>query len=256
MTRTRKTALVTGGGSGIGEATVKRLFADGWNVALAGRTQEKLETVANELGAPDRVMTKTCDVSDADEVRELVSAVVEQFGGLDLLVNNAGIGGGGPVDELENETFEKVLAINVTDMFYCIKHAVPHLEETGGSIVNLSSVSGIGGDWGMSPYNAAKGAISNLTRSLALDLAPRGMRINAVAPSLTRTDMATDILADDETMAAFKKRLPMKRPAEPSEIASVIAFLASNDAAYVNGVVLPVDGGLSASNGQPDLRDA
>jgi meso-butanediol dehydrogenase/(S,S)-butanediol dehydrogenase/diacetyl reductase len=143
------------------------------------------------------------------------------------------------------------MAVDVDGVFFCTRAALPHLLESKGSIVNVSSVSGLGGDWNMSFYNAAKGAVSNFTRSLALELGPKGVRVNAVNPSLTSTGLTEGMRSDRELMAKFAERIPLGRGAEPAEIADVIAFLASHDARFVTGVNLPVDGGLMASNGQP-----
>ena len=139
-------------------------------------------------------------------------------------------------------------ASDVSGVVYATRAAMPHLLESKGNVVNVSSVSGLGGDWGLSFYNAAKGAVSNLTRALALEFGGRGVRVNAVAPSLTRSEMTADFTAKPDLMQKFAERLPLGRPAEPEEVASVIAFLSGPDASFVNGVVLPVDGGLSASN--------
>ncbi len=130
--------------------------------------------------------------------------------------------------------------------------AIESLLERKGAVVNVSSVSGLGGDWGGSAYNAAKGGVTNLTRALALEFGSRGVRVNAVAPSLTKTDM-TDGMLDDAMLAKFAERMPMGRAAEPGEVADVIGFLASRDARFVTGAIVPVDGGLSASNGQPNM---
>ncbi len=129
--------------------------------------------------------------------------------------------------------------------------ALPHLEKTKGSIVNTASVSGLGGDWGMSLYNAAKGAAVNLTRALALDIGKSGVRINSVCPSLTRTGMTADMMDDKKLLAKFAERIPLGRVCEPHEIAAVTAFLASDDASFMTGANVVVDGGVSASNGQP-----
>jgi len=246
-----KAAIVTGAGSGIGKATAKRLASDGWAAPLNGLRPEMLEQTAGGIGAPERTMVAPGDVSDPDDVAAMFKAHLEKFGRLDALVNNAGVYAGGPIDELEFSEWRRVMAVNVDAHFHTISRAVPHLETTGGCIVNVSSVSGLGGDWGMSPYNASKGAVSNFTRALALDLAARGIRVNAVAPSLTETEMTEGMMDDERTMALFRQRIPMGRAAKPEEIADVIAFLTSHDARFVNGVILPVDGGLTASNGQP-----
>lgn len=249
---TDKVVIVTGAGSGIGAATAQRFAAEGAHVVLAGRTRSKLEAAAKDIPA-DRVMLQEADVSSKDSVDHLVAAAVERFGRLDVLVNNAGIAPMGPFMETTVDDWRSAMAIDVDGVFYGCRAAVPHLLATKGSIINVSSVSGIGGDWNMSAYNAAKGAVTNLTRSLALELGGQGVRVNAVNPSLTFTELTSDLEKNDALMAKFAERIPMGRGARPEEVAAVIAFLASEDASFVNGVNLPVDGGLNASNGQPKL---
>jgi meso-butanediol dehydrogenase/(S,S)-butanediol dehydrogenase/diacetyl reductase len=151
------------------------------------------------------------------------------------------------------EDWRDVMSTDLDGVFYCCRIAMPELIRTKGSVVNVSSVSGLGGDWALSFYNAAKGAVTNFTRALAMDHARDGVRINAVCPSLTRTGLTEDMYADAELMKKFAERIPMGRGAEPEEIADVIAFLASHDARFITGVNLPVDGGLTASNGQPPM---
>lgn len=243
-------AIVTGGGSGIGAASARVLASRGATVVICGRRQEKLEEVA---ASGEGIVPRVLDVTDRQAVTELVDGVADELGRLDLLVNNAGIGPSGRADETGDDDWDALVATVLTGAFVASRAALPHLRRTGGSIVNVSSVSGIGGDWGAASYNAAKGALTNLTRAMALDHAGDGIRVNAVAPSFTATEMTSGMDEDQDLMARFRDRLPMGRPAEPEEVATVIAFLASADAAYVNGVVIPVDGGLSASNGQPRL---
>ncbi|KQQ06705.1 putative short-chain dehydrogenase/reductase SDR [Methylorubrum extorquens] len=251
MTRfSGKVVIVTGSGSGIGAATARRFAQDGASVVLNGRTREKLERVTADL-EPDRVLVQTGDVSDQGDAEALIAAAVERFGRLDILVNNAGVVPTGPLLEASVADWRKVMAIDVDGVFFCTRAALPHLIQSGGNIVNVSSVSGLGGDWNMSFYNAAKGAVSNFTRSLALELGERGVRVNAVNPGLTFTDLTEDMKGDTALMKRFAERIPLGRGAEPDEVADVIAFLASADARYVTGVNLPVDGGLTASNGQP-----
>ena len=253
-----RTVIVTGSSSGIGEASARRFYDDGCNVVFNSRNRSDLEKITNGLDG-DRILIVEGDVSVDAEVERLIGETVARFGGIDVLHNNAGVGVMGTLGELSDADWEKVISVNAGGVYRCSKAALPHLERSAEAhghscIVNTSSVSGLGGDWGAVGYNASKGAVSNMTRAMALDFAARGIRVNAVAPSLTETEMTEKLMANEEKMAKFRKRIPMGRAAQPEEIASVVAFLASNDARFVSGVILPVDGGLSASNGQPALN--
>lgn len=248
-----KVVIITGAGSGIGRATAIRFAKDGFNVVLNGRTKSKLEEVANTIGEKHSLIVEG-DVSKEKDVKNIIESTITTFGRIDVLVNNAGIFNGGTIGELSLEDWNQQLSINVTGPFMMIKTALPHLEKVTGCIVNLSSVSGLGGDWGSFAYNTSKGAITLFTQALSLDFASKGIRINAVAPSLTDTELTEDMMKDDELMKKFKNRIPMGRAAQPEEVASVIAFLASDDARFVTGSILPVDGGLRASNGQPKIN--
>ena len=193
------------------------------------------------------------DVSDEAYVKRLIQDTVTRFAKVDVLVNNAATAIFGPFENTTTQDWRKVLGTDLDSVYFACREALPHLLKTQGCIVNLSSASGLGGDWGMSSYNAAKGAVTNFTRALALEYGARGVRINAVAPSLTVSEATADLVKNEAVMAAFAQRLPIGRAATPDDIAGVIAFLASDDAVFVNGVVLPVDGGLGASNGQPNF---
>ena len=245
-----KVVVVTGAGSGMGAATAQRFSKEGAIVVLVGRTEIKLAKVANTLESTDYYV-HVADISNPQDVERLAEVVLDKFGRVDVLVNNAGVAVQGQVNEASIEDWKKVFDIDVSGVFYTTRFFIEALKKSKGNIVNVSSVSGLGGDWGMSFYNAAKGAVSNFTRSLAMDHGADGVRVNAVCPSLTITDMAEDIKDNKELLAKFAERIPLGRAAQPEEIASVIAFLASDDARFVTGVNLPVDGGLSASNGQP-----
>jgi meso-butanediol dehydrogenase/(S,S)-butanediol dehydrogenase/diacetyl reductase len=247
-----KVSIVTGAGSGIGAATARRFLQEGALVVLNGRREHKLrETVAGFDAA--KALIHPGDVSDEAYVKRLVEDTVTKFGKLDVLVNNAGFAIFGPFEQITTEVWRKVMGTDLDGVYFGVRETLPHLLKTKGSIVNLSSASGLGGDWGMSSYNAAKGAVTNFTRALALEYGSRGVRINAVAPSLTTTDATVDFEKSESLMAAFRDRLPIGRSATPEEVAGVIAFLASEDACFINGVILPVDGGLHASNGQPNF---
>lgn len=175
-----RTVIVTGAGSGIGAATARRFSRDGFNTVLFGRTRSKLDAVAADL-PEDRTLVIDGDMAEAEDVHGMIAAAVERFGALDVLVNNAGVGAPGRPGDLERAAWDKVIAVNVTGIYEAVTAALPHLRAARGAVVNVSSVSGLGGDWGMFAYNASKGAVSNMTRALAMDLAP-DVRVNAVAP--------------------------------------------------------------------------
>jgi len=247
-----KVVIVTGAGSGIGAGTARRFLKEGAFVVLNGRREQKLhETIAGFESA--KSLVHAGDVSDEEYVKRLVKDTVNKFGKLDVLVNNAGFAIFGPFAKTTTQDWRKMMATDLDSVYFACREALPHLLKTKGSIINLSSASGLGGDWGLSSYNAAKGAITNFTRSLALEYGSRGVRINAVAPSLTSTEATAELEKSEAAKAAFLDRLPIGRAATPDDIAGVIAFLASEDAVFVNGVILPVDGGLHASNGQPNF---
>lgn len=250
---TGKVVVVTGGGSGIGAATAHRFAADGATVVVTGRSRDKLEKTVADAPAGAAIEARVADTSDEQAITALVDDVARDHGRLDTLVNNAAIARPGTVEAIDAPTWREVMEVDVDGVFFASKAALSHLRVTGGSIVNVGSVSGLGGDWGMAAYNAAKGAVVNLTNAMALDHGREGVRVNAVHPSLTATDMSAGIRSDEQTLAAFRNRIPMERPAEPAEVGDVIAFLASHDARFVNGAHVPVDGGLGASNGQPRL---
>ena len=195
------------------------------------------------------------DVSDAAAVEALVAAAVARFGRLDVMLNNAGIGSVGQTPDLPLEEWRRTLAVDLDSVFYGCRAAIPRLRASGGgAIVNTASVSGLGGDYRLPAYNAAKGGVVNLTRSVALDHAHEGIRCNAVCPGATETPLSRGILANAPLAAEFRRLIPIGRIARADEVASAVAFLASDDAAYITGVMLPVDGGLLAATGQPDFR--
>ncbi|MFH4763960.1 meso-2,3-butanediol dehydrogenase [Vibrio alginolyticus] len=245
-----KVALVTGSANGIGLAIAKRLYEEGANVALADWNEEQLANAVESFDK-QRVSAHSIDVSDPEKVAALISDVVTRFGKLDILVNNAGVHVPGSVIEGSVEDWKKISGVNIDGVVYCAKFALPELLKTKGCMVNTASVSGLGGDWGAAFYCASKGAVVNLTRAMALDHGADGVRINAVCPSLVKTNMTNGWPQDIRDK--FNERIALGRAAEPEEIASVVTFLASDDASFINGVNLPVDGGATASDGQPKI---
>jgi meso-butanediol dehydrogenase / (S,S)-butanediol dehydrogenase / diacetyl reductase len=246
-----KVVLVTGAGSGIGAATARRFSQEGAVVVLVGHHRNNIAAVAKQLPS-ERTMVRVADVAKYREIEAAVESAVRTFGALDVMVNNAGVFAGSTVTKTKPADWQRVMDTNAGGVFNGSRAALPFLIKRRGCIVNTASVSGLGGDWAMSAYDASKGAVVNLTRAMALDYAPRGVRINAVCPSLTATDMTKDMVKNKKLVAKFMERMPIGRMAQPDDIAAVIAFLASDDARFVTGVNLPVDGGLSASNGQPN----
>lgn len=247
-----RVVVITGAGSGIGAGSAQRFAKEGASVVLVGRNEEKLNNVAGSLTSGNHLVV-SADVGDPDAVDKLAESVLAHYGKVDVLVNNAGVHAQGKLHEASLDDWKKVMSTDLDGVFYCTRAFMPALLKSRGNVVNISSVSGLGGDWGMSIYNAAKGAITNLTRSLALDYGEEGVRVNAICPGFTLTDMTAEMKEDQQLLAKFRDRIPLQRPGEPEDIAAAIAFVASDDAAYITGVNLPVDGGITAANGQPHL---
>ena len=246
-----KVVVITGAASGIGEGAARRFAAEGAKLVLGDKDAAGLKHLAADLGG--EVAVHATDVASLAECEALVDAAIQRFGAIDVLVNDAGVDHLGKLDEGDFAAFTTVIETDLYGVVQMSRAAIPHLRAAKGCIVNVSSVSGLGGDWNHSFYCAAKGAVTNFTRALAMDEAKAGVRVNAVNPSLTYTALTAGMKEQPELIAKFEERIPIGRGAEPADIAGAIAFLASDDAHYITGVNLPVDGGLSASNGQPPL---
>lgn len=247
-----RTVVVTGASSGIGVGIARRFTAEGANVVIAARRKDRLDALAAELG-PERVFAVGTDVTRQQDVQAMIDAGAERFGGIDVLVSNAGLGLAKPFEQTTLEDWRLVQGTNLDSCFFGAQAALPHLKESRGSIVQIASASGLGGDRQLTAYNAAKGAVVNFTRGLAFDLGPHGIRVNTVAPSLTIGPEHRDHPGLDQLVEKFNPRRALPGYSTPADIGAAVAFLASGDARFITGVILPVDGGISAGSGQPNL---
>ncbi|GAA3528220.1 SDR family oxidoreductase [Amycolatopsis ultiminotia] len=243
-----KRVFVTGSGAGIGKA-IAALFAErGARVVVSDLNAEAAEKAAGEIGAHG---VANCDVTDEAQVQTAVQRAVELLGGLDVLVNNAGVEVSSPLMQQSTESFDKIFAVNVRGTFVTMKAATPHLAESKGNIVNISSIAGIGGSPLLGSYCATKAAVIQLTRVAAVEMRPAGIRVNAVCPGFADTAMVERLVPDFEaaTQVPFGDLVAAKqgRLGTPEDIAEVAAFLASDRAPWITGSHYVLDGGLSAS---------
>lgn len=246
MNFTGKTAIVTGGSRGIGRAVCLELARGGADIVLcyAGNEGAAMKTASDCEALGVKAITLRCDVSDAAQVTALVETAVERFGRVDILVNNAGITRDNLVMRMSEEDFDAVIAANLKGTFLCMK-AVSRLmlKQRYGRIVNLSSVVGLHGNAGQVNYAASKAGVIGMTKSMAKELASRGITVNAVAPGFIETDMTAAMT--DAARTAAQSSIPMGRLGKAEDVAKAIAFLASDEAAYITGQVLAADGGMS-----------
>jgi meso-butanediol dehydrogenase/(S,S)-butanediol dehydrogenase/diacetyl reductase len=249
-----KVAIVSGGGSGVGAASARRLASEGASVVVTGRRSDRLHAVAEEIGG----VAVAGDIAEPGTVETAASRAEETFGGIDVVVANAGVGFGGGIDDLEDELWQRTFDVNVTGAMRLVRACVAAMASRGGgAAVLVSSVSGLVASPSSAAYVASKAALLGLTKSIAVDLAPQRIRANAVCPGWVRTEMGDEALQDlgrgdgraidlDDAYALATATIPMRRPADADEIAACVAFLASDDASYVTGATLAVDGGLLA----------
>jgi meso-butanediol dehydrogenase/(S,S)-butanediol dehydrogenase/diacetyl reductase len=237
-----KTAIVTGGASGIGKAIARAYVDAGANVVVANRSEPAGTAVADEL---DCTFVRT-DVREYDQVEALVEAAVDEYGGLDVMVNNAGIASETSVEEMGLDEWENVLRTDLDGVMHGTKAALPYLKESDGCIVNVASIYGLVGGKGAASYSAAKGGVVNFTQQVAVDYATAGVRVNSICPGFVETPMTEDLLETDRFYSFVRDETPMDRPATPEEIAPLAVFLASDGASYLTGANIPVDGGWTA----------
>lgn len=241
MTRFKdKVALITGGGTGIGRATAKAIVAEGGKAVITGRREQPLKALADEH--PDSIRYVSADVSSADGPAKAVAFTVEQFGQIDILINNAGVAHMGPLLHTDDRAIDRAFDINVKGVLRLSREAAPHLQTTRGNVVTISSIVGDAAIPNAAAYAGSKAAVQQITRVLAAEFGPTGVRFNAVAPGYTVTDMSAGL--SDEVQQAMIAQTPMGRAGTPEDIAKAIVFLASDDASWITGQTLQSSGGL------------
>lgn len=250
-----RAAIVTGAASGIGRAAVERLVADGVDVVALDRNAEQL-TGLSDIGGPGQIVTLAGDVTSEATNAAAVAAALENFGRLDVSALNAGVSMGGDLLDLPMEEFDRTMAVNVRAVALGIRAAAPAMRSGGGGrIIVTASTSGIAGDPNLWAYNTSKGAVINLVRAAAVDLGSDAITVNAVCPGPTETQMTSRLTDLPEAYEGLRRAIPMQRWGQPEEIAAMIGFLASSAASFVNGAIIPVDGGITANTGQFTPRE-
>ncbi|HZC68747.1 MAG TPA: SDR family oxidoreductase [Nitrospirales bacterium] len=243
-----KVVLITGGGTGIGEATAKLFAVEGALVTITGRRKDVLENVAKVIVANGgKALAIAGSVTDEAHVQSAVDQTVRTFGKIDILVNNAAIGGfGKQLHDITDQEWQEILDTNLTGVFRVTRAVIPHMLGRGGAIVNVSSVAGMVAIQKSVAYSATKGALLAMTRCLAIDYAKEKIRCNCVCPALVDTPMAADAIADPALNAAMAAAHPIGRFGTPDDVARLLLYLASDDASWVTGSIFTIDGGLTA----------
>lgn len=250
-----KTAIITGGGTGIGKSSAVLFAKEGANVVICGRRKQKLKEVENavtkELGLkekdPERVLSISCDVSKQDDVNKLINKSIKQFRKIDILLNNAGVFGGSPVHKHTLSDWEKVINTNLKGMFLLAKEVIPGMiSDGGGSIINIASILGMVAIPEASAYNASKGGVIMFTKSIAVEYGRHNIRANSICPGVVETPMTQGLLADKKTSDALLNLYPMGRFGKPEDIAYGCLYFASDESSWVTGTTLTIDGGYTA----------
>ncbi|THJ20726.1 MAG: SDR family oxidoreductase [Nitrospira sp. CG24E] len=245
-----KVAVVTGGNAGIGEAIAKAFAREGASVVITGRRQGELYRVVNDIAKEQgKVFAVVGSVTDESHVQETVRQAVQQFGRLDILVNNAGVGDFGKrLHEIDDRTWAQVLDVNLNGVFRMTRAALPQMLKQGkGAIINISSIASLVGLPTLPAYAASKGALDAMTRALAVDYAKEGIRCNVVNPGLVDTPMAAPLMGNPEQLDPILAHYPIRRAGKPEEVANMVLYLASDEAAWVTGGTFPIDGGMTIS---------
>jgi NAD(P)-dependent dehydrogenase (short-subunit alcohol dehydrogenase family) len=240
-----KTAIITGGGSGIGLATARAFCKEGAKVILFGRRKEKLVSAADELG--DSALIVQGDMTHNDDLDKLINKTLKNFKGIDILVNSAGLFNGAPLHEISDSQWDEMMDINIRSVFQLTRRVLPTMmAQNSGSIVHISSILGLIAVPEVAAYNVSKGALNQFSRSIAVEYGSYGIRSNSICPGLIETDMTAELMKDASLMQEWSKEYPIGRFGKPEDVASACLFLASDESSFITGTELPVDGGFTA----------
>ena len=240
-----KSAIITGGGSGIGLACAKLFSNEGAKVAIFGRRKNRLELAAKEVKG--HILPVVGDLTNNNDLDNLISKTLHAFRKIDVVVNNGGIFAGSSVHETKDEDWNTIMNTNINSVFQLTKRVLPHMmKRKAGTFVHIASILGLVAAPGVAAYNVSKGALLQFNRSIAMEYGSLGIRSNAVCPGLVKTEMTEDLMKDEELMLEWSKDYPIGRFGVPEDIASACLYLASDESSFVTGVALPVDGGFTA----------
>ena len=240
-----KTAIITGGGTGIGLACARLFAQEGARVVIFGRRQDRLDQAQKEIG--DSVLAVQGDITQEKDTARLVETAVKQLGKVDILINNAGTFTPSALHETEDDVWDQTFNINMRGVFQLTRKTLPQMIAQGsGSIIHISSILGMIAVPGTSAYNASKGALNQFSKSIAVEYGGQGIRSNAICPGMIETEMTEELRSDKALMAEFLKGYPLGRFGKPEEVAQACLFLASDESAFITGATLPIDGGYTA----------
>ena len=240
-----KTAIITGGGTGIGLATARAFYQEGAKIILFGRRKEKLEKAVEKLG--DSAIIVQGDMTNNNDLDQLINETLHNFKKIDILVNNAGLFNGSPLHEISDSQWDEIMDINIRSVFQLTRRVLPAmLSQKYGSIIHISSILGLIAVPQVAAYNVSKGALNQFSRSIAVEYGSSGIRSNSICPGLIATDMTADLMKDVDLMKEWSKDYPIGRFGKPEDVANACLYLASDESSFVTGITLPVDGGFTS----------
>ena len=240
-----KTAIITGGGTGIGLATARAFCQEGAKVILFGRRKEKLEKAVEKLGGSAIIVQG--DMTNNNDLDQLINETLHNFQKIDILVNNAGLFNSSPLHEISDSQWDEIMDINIRSVFQLTRRVLPAmLSQKYGNIIHISSILGLIAVPQVAAYNVSKGALNQFSRSIAVEYGSSGIRSNSICPGLIATDMTADLMKDADLMKEWSKEYPIGRFGKPEDVANACLYLASDESSFVTGITLPVDGGFTA----------